>query len=70
MATGAGQSLDLQVSPTGNRPAQRTSKLNLSLAEAVANLAVATLGADGSVTLSVSRSQASVILDATGYFTE
>ena len=68
-ATGASQSLDLQVFPTGNRPGTRTSTLNLRPAEAVANLAVATLGSDGSVTLSVSRSQAQTILDVVGYFT-
>ena len=69
-STGAGQSLDLQVSPTGNRPERRTSTLNLRPAEAVANLANATLGSDGSVTLSISRSQAQVILDVVGYFTQ
>ncbi len=68
-STGAGASLDLQVFPTGNRPAQRTSTLNLRQGEAVANLAVATLGANGDITLSVSTSSAQVILDVVGYIT-
>lgn len=68
-ATAASRSLDLQVFPTGDRPAERTSTLNLRTGEAVANLAAATLGADGQVTLSVSQGSASVVLDVLGYFT-
>ena len=54
--------------PTGDRPGNRTSTLNLRPGEAVPNLATATIGEAGRVTLSVSRSRADVILDATGYF--
>ena len=68
-ATGAGQSLDLQLFPTDQRPRQRTSTLNLRPGEAVANLSATTLAADGSITASASRSAVQVILDVMGYFT-
>ena len=67
--TNAGANLDLQVFPTGNRPARRTSTSNFQDGKAVANLAAATIGSDGTVSLSISQSQLQVILDVVGYFT-
>lgn len=65
--TGASNPVDLQVFPTGNRPTNRTSTINFRPGEAVANVAVATLGTNGQVTLSLSQGSATVILDAVGY---
>ncbi len=67
-AVGATRSLDLQVYPTGARPAVRTSVLNLRPGQAVPNLDVAGL-TGGSLSLSASTGQVQVILDAVGYFT-
>ncbi len=68
-ALGATRPMDLQVYPTGNAPVQRTSTLNLGPGQTVSNLAVATLGADGSVSLSVSQGSAAVVVDVLGYLT-
>lgn len=67
-AIGAGQPLDLSVTPSGATQDRRTSTLNLQPAEAVANLAVTPLGQDGNEFLSASRSKVEVVLDVLGYF--
>lgn len=61
---------DLQVFPTGDRPARRTSTTNVRPGEQVANLAATALGTGGEVSLSLSRGSSAVILDALGYFTD
>ncbi len=68
-STGASAPADLQVFPTEDRPGNRTSTLNIRPGEAVANLAVATLGRGDAVTLSLSQGRAAAILDVVGYFT-
>ncbi len=68
--TGATNPVDLQVFPTGNRPSSRTSTINFRPGEAVANVAIATLGTGDAVTLSLSQGSATVILDVVGYITE
>ena len=66
---GATQDLDVELFPSGDRPARRTSVLNLRRGQAVPNLVVARLGA-GAGELSVSAGAARLILDALGYFTD
>jgi hypothetical protein len=68
--TGASAPLDLQVFPTGDRPARRTSSVNVRAGEAVANLVPATLGTNAAVVLSLSQGSAAVVLDVLGYLTE
>ena len=65
---GASRGADVSVYPVGQRPAQRTSVLNLLPGEAVPNLLVAGL-ASGGVDVSASGGTLSVIVDATGYLT-
>lgn len=64
--TGASGPVDLQLFPTGQRPAARTSTVNVRPGEAVANAAIAALGG-GSTDLSLSRGSATVVLDVVGY---
>ncbi len=65
---GATRDLDVELFATGDRPARRTSVLNLRPGQAVPNLVVARLGA-GSSELSASTGEVRLILDACGYFT-
>ncbi|MDP9101369.1 MAG: VCBS repeat-containing protein [Actinomycetota bacterium] len=67
-ALGTDGPADLQVYPTGNRPTQRTSNLNLVKGQTAAVLVNATLGGDGSITLSLSNSSARVVVDVVGYY--
>ncbi len=67
-AEGVQQSADLQVFPTGARPARRTSNLGLLKGRTSATLVNASLGSDGSVGLSLSRSSARAIVDVVGYY--
>ena len=66
--TGATQPLYVQVFPTGNAPAQRTSTLNLIPRRDIANLAIASLASDGSSTLHVSDPDTYLVVDVFGYF--
>jgi hypothetical protein len=59
---------DLQVFPTGQRPVQRTSNLNVSRGQTRANAVLAPLGEGGSVGLSVSQHSGHVVLDVLGWF--
>lgn len=65
---GASAPADLQVYPAGAQPARRTSNLNVVRGQTVANAVVAALGTDGSIVLSVSQGQVSVVLDVVGYY--
>jgi len=65
---GAAAPADLQIYPAGAKPVRRTSNLNVVRGQTVANAVIATLGTDGSVVLSVSNGQASVVLDVVGYY--
>ncbi len=58
---------DLQVHPAGDRPARRTSNLNVQRGQTVAVLVLAKVGRDGSITLSTSQGQMDVVLDVVGY---
>ncbi len=65
---GTPSTADIQVYPTGARPAVRTSNTNLNKGQTAAVLVDATLGSDGSVQLSLSRSSARVVVDVVGYY--
>ena len=58
----------LQVYPTGRRPAQRTSTLNLTRGATVSNLAIVPVGSDGSISLSAAQSSLQVVVDVVGWF--
>ena len=68
--TVTGPTNDLYVSlfPGGAAPATRTSTLNAVQGQTVANAAVVTLGADGSLGLSVNKGSVQVVLDVVGYY--
>ena len=66
--TGASNVLNVQVFPTGNPPATRTSTLNLVPRRDIANLAVASLGTGGATTLHVSQFSTNLVVDVNGYF--
>lgn len=67
-AEGAPRTADLQVYPTGARPAARTSNTNLTPGRTAAVLVNATLGRDGSVELSLSRDSVRAVIDVVGYY--
>ena len=67
-ALGASADMDLQTYPTGSRPAERTSTLNLTRGATVSNLALLPVGSDGSISLSVSQRSVSVVLDVVGWY--
>jgi hypothetical protein len=69
-ALGTSLPADLQVFPQGARPSRRTSNLNLVRGQTAAVLVDATLGADGSIGLSLSQSSARVVVDVLGYFSD
>ncbi len=67
-ALGTDGPADLQVYPSGARPTSRTSNLNLVKGQTAAVLVDATLGADGTVGLSLSNSSARILVDVVGYY--
>ena len=58
---------DLQVFPTGERPARRTSNLNVGAGQDAGTLVLAKVGRDGSITLSTSQGAMDVVLDVMGW---
>lgn len=64
----ASQSLDVEMYPTGAKPARRTSVLNLQDNLPVADLVIMPLGTGGAVDLSASGGQTDIALDVMGYF--
>jgi hypothetical protein len=66
--TGSSGPSDLQVYPSGERPAVRTSMLNTARGATVANLAVVKLGRDGRLALSTAGGATHVILDVVGWY--
>lgn len=67
-ALGATTSADVQVYPTGSKPAVRTSSTNVVPGQTVAAHVPSALGTDGSVTLSVSRGSVQLVADVLGYY--
>jgi hypothetical protein len=65
--TRATDTADLQVYPAGLAPARRTSNLNIRRGQDVGTLVLATVGRDGSITLSTSQGQMDVVLDVAGW---
>ena len=61
---------DVQLCPTGHRPAVRTANVSVAGAAAVSNLAVVGAGRDGAVTISSSAGAPHVVLDVVGWFGE
>jgi len=59
----------LQVYPTGNRPAQRTSNTNVVPGQSVAALVTSPLGTSGAVQLHVSQGSVGFVADVLGYYT-
>ncbi len=59
----------LQVYPTGNRPAQRTSNTNVVPGQSVAALVTSPLGTGGAVQLHVSQGSVGFVADVLGYYT-
>ena len=68
VALGAERAADVQVYPTGARPARRTSSTNVVPGQTVAAHVPSALGSDGSVTLSVSGGSVSLVADVLGYY--
>lgn len=66
--TGVPRGMDLQVYPSGGRPERRTSNLNATAGQTVANLVTAAVGEDGRIALSVSRDSSHVVLDVLGWY--
>lgn len=66
--TGSTAGSDLQVYPSGRRPAQRTSNVNMRAGQTVADLVTVALGDGGAVSLSTSRGATHVILDVVGWY--
>lgn len=66
--TGPTSTNDLQVYPTGRKPAIRTSNLNMRTGQTVADLVTVGLGDGGAVSLSGSKGATHVILDVVGWY--
>lgn len=64
----ASRPADVQVYPTGAAPAVRTSNTNLVPGQTVAVGVNATLGADGTTSLSVSQGSVQLVVDVVGYY--
>jgi hypothetical protein len=64
------QAMDLQVFASGDRPARRTSNLNVVSGVTRANLVTTAIGDDGRIALSVSAGSAHVVIDVLGWFGE
>ena len=67
-ALGSTTNAYLQVYPTGNRPTNRTSTLNLLRGQTVANLAVVPVSSDGKISLLTSAGSMHVVIDLLGYY--
>lgn len=59
---------DVQVYPTGSRPAVRTSNLNPRPGGAVATLVTTALGRDGTISLSTAAGSAHLVVDVVGWY--
>lgn len=66
-SVGSTTSADLQVYPAGQRPARRTSNLNVRRGQTVPVLVAARVGDDGQIVLSTSQGSMHVVLDVVGY---
>lgn len=67
-ALGTRQNADVQLYAAGDRPARRTSNLNVRAGQTVANVAVVPVDAAGRVAVSVSQGQVDVVLDLVGWY--
>jgi len=67
-ALGTQANADVQLYGAGDRPARRTSNLNLRRGDTVANLAVVPVDEQGRVAISVSQGSAQVVLDLVGWY--
>ena len=67
-ATGATGSLYVGLYPGGAKPSSPTSTLNVVVGQTVANSSVVTLGADGSLGVTVGTFASHVIIDVVGYY--
>ena len=65
----ATEAVNVSMYPAGAKPSPRTSVLNLTSREEVADLVVIPVGTGGAIDLSVSRGQSDLVLDVAGYFT-
>ena len=65
---GAQGPTDVEVYPTGAPPRARTSNTNLVAGQTASVAVVATLGADGSVQVSVARGTVRALVDVVGYY--
>jgi hypothetical protein len=68
-AVGASQPLTLEVYPSGNAPATRTSTVSVQDGYPVPDLVVMRLGTGGAINLSASTASTHVVLDVVGYLT-
>ena len=66
-SVGSDASADLQVYPAGERPARRTSNLNVRRGQTVPVLVMVKVGRDGRIALSTSQGSMHVVLDVMGY---
>jgi hypothetical protein len=66
-SVGSDATADLQVYPAGEKPARRTSNLNVRRGQTVPVLVVAKVGRDGRIALSTSQGSMHVVLDVVGY---
>jgi hypothetical protein len=66
-SVGSTTAADLQVHPTGSRPARRTSNLNVRPGQTRAVAVLAAVGDDGSVSVTTSQGSTHVVADVLGY---
>ncbi len=66
----ASQSLNLEMYPTGRKPSQRTSILDLQDEMGVADLVIMPIGDGGGVNLSANVGHSDVVMDVMGYITK
>jgi PKD repeat protein/flagellar hook assembly protein FlgD/lysophospholipase L1-like esterase len=67
-SAGTTAATDVQVYPTGARPAVRTSNLNPRPGAAVAALVTTAVGSDGTISLSTAAGSAHLVLDVVGWY--
>ncbi len=67
-ALDAAGNADVEAYAAGDRPARRTSNLNLRRSQTVANLAVVPVDSQGRIALSVSSGTVDVVVDLVGWF--
>lgn len=66
--TGANGVIDVQLYPSGAKPARPTSTLNVVTGQTIANAAVVTVGSDGQIGLAASAGKVTVVVDIVGYY--